>query len=136
MIKINFNKRKIRKRRRMAFAIGCVALAATPFAYLKRVEITGAVPALGNQKSVVRSRTSSPEKSSVSYKRKTPAGKNFRVAGFVRFGDRDFAMLISKGRTLWVEEGHSAFGFKIAKIEEEGVFTESGPETDKKIFSR
>jgi len=134
VIKINFQEKTLRKSRRAVFIIAFAAITAVLFAYLKKVGILGADPAFQKQNGIVHKQVSPPEKTATVHKRKSSGKKDFKVAGFVRFGDRDFAMLISKGRTLWVEEGQSAFGFKIENIEEEGVVAEVGPAADEKVF--
>lgn len=62
-------------------------------------------------------------------KRKTAKKRPLKVAGFVSFTDRNFAMLVSNGHARWVKQGQSAFGFKIVNIKEEGIFTKKDSTT-------
>ena len=128
MIKVNLIKPdETRKPRRAAILAVLCAGAVISFPYLKRefgpADYESYSP---HAESVALKKNShSSEKKQSAVKR---GAKKYplKVAGFVRFADRNFAMLISGGRVRWVETGQSAFGFNVANIGEEGVSTEKG----------
>ncbi|QMU56538.1 MAG: hypothetical protein GKS04_05295 [Candidatus Mycalebacterium zealandia] len=125
MIKVNLIKPDQSRKLRAAVVVALCVCAVLPFSYLKSGsgetvrEFSGPGPATSAVKTF-----SSPHKKPAEAKRVSPGKFPLKVAGFVKFADRNFAMLVSGGRTLWVEPGQTAFGFKIAKVKEDGVSAE------------
>lgn len=143
MIEINLIGRgKPSRVRRAAAPLAAVAvLAAASGLYVKGFGFAGgAEPAETRAgKAEVRKRVSSSAPDS-----ETAAGRkvresaektaSFKVAGFVSLMDKNFAMLVSSRGPVWVEEGESAFGLRMASIREEGVLAEGGSGAGGTVF--
>ncbi|WP_462137631.1 hypothetical protein [Candidatus Mycalebacterium sp.] len=129
MIKVNLIKTgESRKPRRAAIVAAlCICLVAVSFPYLK-----SGFGEADHERPVVTAALktpSAPHKKQREVKHTSTRKLPLKVAGFVKFADRNFAMLVSGSRVLWVEPGQTAFGFNIAKVKEEGISAEKGSKT-------
>ncbi len=142
MIEINLIKTRQKKsasKRRATVLLAAVAVSVSVSGfYLKFGGGAGAeISRTPIEKKVVRKQTSFSAAPKVFSPRKNdrqtkPAA--FKVAGFVNFTDKKFAMVVKGRSARWVEEGDKVFGLRIASIKEGGVLAENVSGTGKTVF--
>lgn len=132
MIEINLAKFGRRKRYSRAAVIAAAVIAVTGALYFKTAFAPGIYEPPERESSSFAQAPSA--RKAGKDKRKQWRNPSLRVAGFVSFMDKNFAMLVSGRRALWVEEGDEAFGLKVAKIKEEGIVTRRASGAGGEVF--